>query len=109
VGLVANTAVKLPFEAEMQLKKQMGFTTESQPSRSAEIADYIDRLGKLYSHCLTTAGNMPTAIELESPQIKDVATTFFNPSSSTMRPLNLATSQPHLLGLKYMSIVVKSA
>ena len=37
----------------------------------------IDRLGKLYSHCLTTAGNMPTEIELETPQIKDVATTFF--------------------------------
>lgn len=37
----------------------------------------IDQLGKLYSHCLTTAGNMPTAIELETPQIKDVATMFF--------------------------------
>jgi hypothetical protein len=54
VGLVANTAVKLPFEAEMQLKKQMGFTAESQPSRSVEIADYIDRLGKLYGHCCAT-------------------------------------------------------
>ncbi len=38
-------------------------------TRSAEIADYIQRLGKLYSHCLTTAANMPTAIELEAPQI----------------------------------------
>ena len=28
-------------------------------------------------HCLTTAANMPTNIELETPQIKDVATTFF--------------------------------
>jgi hypothetical protein len=86
VGLVANTAVKLPFEAEMQLKKQMGFTTESQPSRSVEIADYIDRLGKLYSHCLNTAANIPTSIELEAPQIKDVATTMF---IQTVRHFNL--------------------
>jgi hypothetical protein len=59
---------------------QMGFsapveTTET--TRSAEIADYIQRLGKLYSHCLTTAANMPTTIELEAPQVKDVATTLF--------------------------------
>jgi hypothetical protein len=45
---------------------QMGFTTEATPetSRSAEIADYIQRLGKLYSHCLTTAANMPTSISM---------------------------------------------
>ena len=48
-----------------------------QPSRSAEIADYIQRLGKLYSHCLDTAARMPKTVELETPQIKDVATTFF--------------------------------
>jgi hypothetical protein len=77
VGLAATTEVKLPFEAEMQLKKQMGFTPEPQPSRSAEIADYIERLGKLYGHCLTTAANMPTAIELDAPQVKDIATTLF--------------------------------
>jgi hypothetical protein len=58
VGLVTTPEVKLPFEAEMQLKKQMEFTAEPQPSHSAEIANYIDRLGKLYSHCLTTAANM---------------------------------------------------
>ena len=78
VGL-ANTqpaAVTIPFEAEMKLRQQMGFQTET-PSRSVEIADYIDRLGKLYNHCLTTAASMPTSIELEAPQIKDVATTFF--------------------------------
>ena len=61
---------------------QMGFTTEATPetpetTRSAEIADYIQRLGKLYSHCLTTAANMPTAIELDAPQVKDIATTLF--------------------------------
>jgi hypothetical protein len=45
--------------------------------RSAEIADYIQRLGKLYAHCLDTAARMPKTVELETPQIKDVATTFF--------------------------------
>ena len=48
-----------------------------QASRSAEIADYIQRLGKLYSHCLDTAARMPKTVELETPQVKDVATTFF--------------------------------
>jgi hypothetical protein len=72
-----SESVKLPFEAEMQFKKQMGFTAAPQASRSAEIADYIDRLGKLYSCYLTTAGNMPTLIELATPQINDVATTLF--------------------------------
>jgi hypothetical protein len=69
--------VALPFEAEMKLKQQMGFQTDPQPSRSVEIADYIQRLGKLYNCCLTTAASMPTSIELEAPQIKDVATTLF--------------------------------
>jgi hypothetical protein len=78
VGLATTQpAVTLPFEAEMKLKQQMGFTTDPQPSRSVEIADYIERLGKLYNHCLTTAASMPTSIELEAPQIKDVATTMF--------------------------------
>jgi hypothetical protein len=61
---------------------QMGFTAKPTPevpetTRSAEIADYICRLGKLYNHCLTTAANMPTAIELDTPQVKDIATTLF--------------------------------
>jgi hypothetical protein len=80
VGLsTTQSAVTLPFEAEMQLKKQMGFQAEpeSQPSRSAEITDYIQRLGKLYNCCLNTAASMPTGIELGAPQVKDVATTLF--------------------------------
>ena len=68
VGLSATAEVKLPEDAPTRL---------GQPSRSAEIADYIERLGKLYSHCLTTAANMPTTIELEGHSVKDVATTFF--------------------------------
>jgi hypothetical protein len=65
------------FEVETQ-KLQMGFnTTTPQPSRSVEIADYIERLGKLYGHCLTTAAQMPTSIELPPTAVKDVATTMF--------------------------------
>ena len=61
---------------------RMGFTanlTDSAPeaSRTAEIADYVTRLSKLYNHCLTAAVNMPTAIELDAPQVKDIATTLF--------------------------------
>ncbi len=62
--------------------QQMGFAVHDAPvtpetTRSAEIADYICRLSKLYNHCLTTAANMPTSIELDAPQVKDIATTLF--------------------------------
>jgi hypothetical protein len=87
VGLATTQpAVTLPFEAEMKLKQQMGFTADPQPSRSVEIADYIERLGKLYGHCLSTAANMPTAIELESTSVKDIATTMF---LATVKHFNL--------------------
>ena len=68
---------KLSFDTESQLKSHMGFTANPQPSRSVEIADYIERLGKLYSHCLTTAASMPTSTELPATAVKDVATTMF--------------------------------
>ena len=69
--------VDVPHQAAQT--QQMGFSAEtsSEASRSAEIADYIQRLGKLYSHCLSTAASMPTAIELDAPQVKDIATTLF--------------------------------
>jgi hypothetical protein len=41
------------------------------------FADYIQRLGKLYSYCMNTAANMPTTVELNPPQIKDIATSLF--------------------------------
>jgi hypothetical protein len=72
-----------PQQAQAQINNEgsrtMGFTTENAPetTRSAEIADYINRLGKLYSHCLTTAANMPTSVDLNAPQVKDIATTLF--------------------------------
>ena len=60
----------------------MGFAVNEAPqvpetTRSAEIADYIQRLGKLYSYCMNTAANMPTTVELNPPQIKDIATSLF--------------------------------
>jgi hypothetical protein len=60
----------------------MGFAVTETPqvpetTRSAEIADYIHRLGKLYGHCLNTAANMPTTVDLNAPQVKDIATVLF--------------------------------
>ena len=79
VGLASTQPEpKLAFEAEMQLKQQMGFTAEPVPSRSVEIADYIERLGKLYNYCLTTANNIPSAATLDAPEVKDIATTLFS-------------------------------
>jgi hypothetical protein len=78
VALAPVAAPPQRFEAETQLKSsQMGFTTTPQPSRSVEINDYVQRLGKLYGHCLTTAAQMPTSIELPATAVKDVATTIF--------------------------------
>jgi hypothetical protein len=79
VGLAATTA---GIEAD-QLE---GDPANLPPSRSAEIADYIERLGKLYGHCLSTASSMPTSVELGTPQVKDVATTLF---IQTVRHFNL--------------------
>jgi hypothetical protein len=63
-----------------QQAAQMGFSAPvetPETTRSAEIADYIQRLGKLYNHCLTTASNMPTSLELDAHSVKDVGTTLF--------------------------------
>jgi hypothetical protein len=82
-SLVEHASTK-PQQAQKQAQmnsepsRTMGFSVPpAQPSRSAEIADYIERLGKLYSHCLDAAARMPKTVELETPQVKDVATTFF--------------------------------
>jgi hypothetical protein len=77
VALAPVAAPIQRFEAETQLKSQMGFSTTPQPSRSVEIADYIERLGKLYGHCIMTASQIPTSIELPPTAVKDVATTMF--------------------------------
>jgi hypothetical protein len=70
VGLAATTA-------GIEVEQLEGNPANLPPSRSAEIADYIERLGKLYGHCLSTAAGMPTNVELGAPQVKDVATTLF--------------------------------
>jgi hypothetical protein len=79
VGLTATAGVELADQLE-------GDPANLPPSRSLEIADYIERLGKLYHHCLNTAASMPTSVELGAPQVKDVATTLF---IQTVRHFNL--------------------
>ena len=72
-----------------QQAAQMGFSAPveiPETTRSAEIADYIQRLGKLYGHCLSTAANMPTSLELDAHSVKDVGTTIF---IQTVRHFNL--------------------
>ena len=76
---------------QQALQAQMGFNVDDTPTapettRSAEIADYIQRLGKLYGHCLSTAANMPTSLELDAHSVKDVGTTIF---IQTVRHFNL--------------------
>ena len=73
-SLVEHASTKPQQAQQAQVSSNV---SPEQPSRSAEIADYIQRLGKLYSHCLDTAARMPKTVELETPQVKDVATTFF--------------------------------
>lgn len=74
-----QTALQTQAFAASGNNQQMGFSAEPTPetTRSAEIADYIQRLGKLYNHCLTTAAGMPTAIELDAHSVKDIGTTIF--------------------------------
>jgi hypothetical protein len=80
-----------PQQAQMDSERSrtMGFSAPvetPETNRSAEIADYIQRLGKLYNHCLTTASNMPTSLELDAHSVKDVGTTLF---IQTMKHFNL--------------------
>jgi hypothetical protein len=76
--------VAAPFEAEQRLRAQMAAavvpTTANkmaESSRSAEIADYIDRLGKLYARCYKTASQQLENMPLGTPEVKDVASTIF--------------------------------
>jgi hypothetical protein len=68
--------------ATLPPSQTMGFAVETttppaEVSRSIEIADYIERLGKLYSHCYQTAAKQLDSSPLATPEIKDVATTIF--------------------------------
>jgi hypothetical protein len=70
--------------ADLVTRPQMGFSitpaltappVESQ--RSIDIKNYVERLGKLYSHCYSTATNQLESTGLDKPEIKDVATSLF--------------------------------
>ena len=65
-----------PQQAQTQ---QMGFSAEPAPetTRSAEIYDYVDRLGKLYNRCLMVADDLPCGGEFEVADRRAVATTIF--------------------------------
>ena len=65
--------VTAPFEAETKLRQQLAAAAPipQGESRSVEIADYIERLGKLYSHCLTSAqGSEPVALAIFQQSIE---------------------------------------
>jgi hypothetical protein len=48
--------VETAFDRAEEAARPMGFKIDPvENSRSVEIADYIDRLGKLYTHCKTKA------------------------------------------------------
>jgi hypothetical protein len=64
--------------------EQAALPTETK--RSIEIADYIGKLGKLYSHCYKTASEQLESTPLATPEVKDVATTLF---IQTVRHFNL--------------------
>ena len=64
-------------QPQLAAAKEMETIETPQTTRSADIADYIQRCGKLYRHCLDTAANIPTSIELEPHSIKDIGTTIF--------------------------------
>jgi hypothetical protein len=46
-------------------------------THSAQICDYVDRLGTLYNRCLMVADDLPCGSELKPAERRDVATTIF--------------------------------
>jgi hypothetical protein len=69
--------VTAPFEAETKLRQQLAAVAPVpvvEGSRSVEISEYIAKLGKLYSHCLTTAqGSEPVALAIFLQSIEHFA------------------------------------
>jgi hypothetical protein len=69
--------------ADLVTRPQMGFEIAPPTPKpatgghSAEILDYIDRLGKLYKGCYKTAVQNLEGTELAPPEVKDVATSIF--------------------------------
>lgn len=52
-------------------------TYNAHNGRSAEIADYIERLGKLYNHCYRTAKSQVIDESMASEDYRTIATTLF--------------------------------
>jgi hypothetical protein len=78
VSLIDTAATR----AEEAAGQPMGFTIEPaappvEKSRSAEIAEHLDKLSKLYSVCLSRAESMPKPTELPPEATKDIATTLY--------------------------------
>jgi hypothetical protein len=63
-------------DREWQRSTDLGLT-DHRSERTAEIADYIERLGKLYNYCYGVASRQLAHSEMDTPQIKDVSTTLF--------------------------------
>jgi hypothetical protein len=63
-------------DREWQRSTDLGLT-DHRSERTAEIADYIERLGKLYNYCYGVASRQFAHGEMDTPQIKDVSTTLF--------------------------------
>jgi hypothetical protein len=65
-----------PTDLAKDLETELGLT-DHRSHRTAEIADYIERLGKLYNYCHGVASRQLAHTEMDTPQIKDVSTTLF--------------------------------
>jgi hypothetical protein len=72
----AQSRADREWQRPTDLDTELGLT-DHRSHRTAEIADYIERLGKLYTYCHGVASRQLTPTEMDTPQIKDVSTTLF--------------------------------
>jgi hypothetical protein len=72
----ARSRADREWQRPVDLETELGLT-DHRSHRTAEIADYIERLGKLYTYCHGVASRQLTPTEMDTPQIKDVSTTLF--------------------------------
>jgi hypothetical protein len=88
MGLMDGQEVEISIggkgHADLVTRPQMGFSIIPAPTnppvesqRSIDIKNYVERLGKLYGHCYTTAANQLESTGVDKPEIKDVATSLF--------------------------------
>jgi hypothetical protein len=72
----ARSRADREWQQSHNLSHDLGLT-DHRSERTAEIADYIERLGKLYNYCYGVASRQFAHSEMDTPQIKDVSTTLF--------------------------------